>query len=104
MRQRTPRRRSQSRSAVENREFVVEEEAASRLSADPQAPHRSEGCRSAAVAPHAADRSVSSDRRPLFRRRETRMALRVEFDHGGRTYTVDSPSFRIWNVHILAEM
>jgi hypothetical protein len=32
------------------------------------------------------------------------MALRVEFDHGGRTYTVDSPSFRIWNVHILAEM
>ncbi len=29
------------------------------------------------------------------------MALKVEFDYAGRTYTVESPSINMWNVHML---
>lgn len=32
------------------------------------------------------------------------MALRVEFDYAGRTYTVESPSINMWNVHMLGQM
>jgi hypothetical protein len=32
------------------------------------------------------------------------MALRVEFDYAGRTYTVESRSINMWNVHMLAKM
>jgi hypothetical protein len=32
------------------------------------------------------------------------MNLQVEFDYEGRTYTVESPSINLWNVHMLAQM
>jgi hypothetical protein len=32
------------------------------------------------------------------------MNLQVEFDYEGRTYTVESPSVNLWNVHMLAQM
>jgi hypothetical protein len=32
------------------------------------------------------------------------MNLQVEFDHAGRTYTIESPSINLWNVHMLAQM
>ena len=31
-------------------------------------------------------------------------ALRIEFDHAGRTYTVESPSLNMWNVHVIAQL
>lgn len=31
-------------------------------------------------------------------------ALRIEFDYAGRTYTVESPSLTMWNVHIVADL
>ena len=30
--------------------------------------------------------------------------LQVEFDYEGRTYTVESPSINLWNVHMLGQM
>jgi hypothetical protein len=32
------------------------------------------------------------------------MNLKVEFDHGGRSYTVESASIRMWNVHSIAQL
>jgi len=32
------------------------------------------------------------------------VALRIEFDYAGRTYTVESPSIQMWNVHMLARL
>ena len=31
-------------------------------------------------------------------------ALRVEFDYAGRTYTVESPSINMWNVHVIGQL
>jgi hypothetical protein len=32
------------------------------------------------------------------------MALKVEFDHEGRTYAVESPRINMWRAHIIAKM
>jgi hypothetical protein len=32
------------------------------------------------------------------------VALRIEFDYAGRTYTVESPSIQMWNVYQLGGM
>lgn len=32
------------------------------------------------------------------------MALKIEFDYAGRTYTVESPSIPVWNIHVIGRM
>jgi hypothetical protein len=32
------------------------------------------------------------------------MALKIEFDYAGRTYTVESPSIQRWNIHTIGLM
>jgi hypothetical protein len=43
-------------------------------------------------------------KQPIDLNRRILMAIKVEFDHAGRTYAVESPSISIWNVHVVARL